>query len=124
MTTFKDLALNENIIKALTDLGYENPTEIQEKAIPLISKPDPAGPLTQMPKLGMVQELRHNAPTSSRSPLSKRTACAAGQREPQCQPSPNCAFVVAQHQGALDEVRKCRVLVLAKHGLQEQEDAL
>ncbi|WP_372792645.1 DEAD/DEAH box helicase [Lutibacter sp.] len=42
MTTFKDLGLNENIIKALTDLGYENPTEIQEKAIPqvLASKAD------------------------------------------------------------------------------------
>ena len=36
MTTFKDLGLNENIIKALTELGYENPTEIQEKAIPQV----------------------------------------------------------------------------------------
>ncbi len=36
MTTFKDLGLNENIIKALTDLGYENPTEIQEKSIPQV----------------------------------------------------------------------------------------
>jgi len=36
MTTFKDLGLNENIIKALTDLGYENPTEIQEKAVPQV----------------------------------------------------------------------------------------
>ena len=36
MTTFKDLGLNDNIIKALTDLGYENPTEIQEKAIPQV----------------------------------------------------------------------------------------
>jgi len=36
MTSFKDLGLNNNIIKALTDLGYENPTEIQEKAIPQV----------------------------------------------------------------------------------------
>ncbi|WP_111708465.1 DEAD/DEAH box helicase [Lutibacter citreus] len=36
MTTFKDLGLNDNIIKALTDLGYENPTQIQEKAIPQV----------------------------------------------------------------------------------------
>ena len=36
MTTFKDLGLNDNIIKALTDLGYENPTEIQLKAIPQV----------------------------------------------------------------------------------------
>jgi ATP-dependent RNA helicase DeaD len=36
MSTFNDLGLNDNIIKALTDLGYENPTEIQEKAIPQV----------------------------------------------------------------------------------------
>ena len=29
MSTFIELGLNKNIIKALTDLGYENPTEIQ-----------------------------------------------------------------------------------------------
>ncbi|WP_456424209.1 DEAD/DEAH box helicase [Lutibacter sp.] len=42
MSTFKELGLNSNIIKALTDLGYENPTEIQLKAIPqvLASKAD------------------------------------------------------------------------------------
>lgn len=42
MSTFIELGLNNNIIKALTDLGYENPTEIQEKAIPqvLASKVD------------------------------------------------------------------------------------
>ena len=34
--TFKELGLNKDIIKALTDLGYENPTEIQEKAIPQV----------------------------------------------------------------------------------------
>jgi len=31
-----ELGLNSNIIKALTDLGYENPTEIQSKAIPQV----------------------------------------------------------------------------------------
>jgi len=36
MTTFKDLGLNDNIIKSLTDLGYETPTEIQLKAIPQV----------------------------------------------------------------------------------------
>lgn len=33
-TTFKDLGLDSNIIKAIDDLGYEHPTEIQEKSIP------------------------------------------------------------------------------------------
>lgn len=36
MSTFKDLGLRPEIISALTDLGYEKPTEIQEKAIPQV----------------------------------------------------------------------------------------
>jgi ATP-dependent RNA helicase DeaD len=36
MTTFKDLGLSQAVLKALNDLGYENPTEIQEKAIPQV----------------------------------------------------------------------------------------
>ncbi len=41
MSTFIELGLNKNIIKALTDLGYENPTEIQLKAIPqVLSSPN------------------------------------------------------------------------------------
>ncbi|MEM8525703.1 MAG: DEAD/DEAH box helicase [Bacteroidota bacterium] len=37
-TTFKDLALVEPILQALEDKDYENPTPIQEKAIPLVLK--------------------------------------------------------------------------------------
>ena len=42
MSKFKQLGLSEEIINALEKLGYENPTEIQEKAIPeiLINKND------------------------------------------------------------------------------------
>ena len=36
MSTFLELGLKKPIIKALTDLGYEKPTVIQEKAIPQI----------------------------------------------------------------------------------------
>ena len=36
MSTFLELGLQEPIIRALTDLGYEKPTVIQEKAIPQI----------------------------------------------------------------------------------------
>ncbi len=35
MTTFSDLGLHENIISAITELGFETPTEIQQKAIPI-----------------------------------------------------------------------------------------
>lgn len=34
MTTFQDLGLNPKIIDAIEALGYQNPTEIQQKAIP------------------------------------------------------------------------------------------
>ena len=34
MTTFKQLGLSEKILRALVDLGFEEPTSIQEKAIP------------------------------------------------------------------------------------------
>ena len=36
MSLFKELGLNQAITNALTDLGYEQPTTIQEKAIPQI----------------------------------------------------------------------------------------
>ncbi len=36
MSTFKELGLSQAIIKALNDLGYEQPTTIQEKSIPQI----------------------------------------------------------------------------------------
>src|SRR3954463_16493707 len=34
MTTFADLGLSEDILKALSDVGYESPSPIQEQAIP------------------------------------------------------------------------------------------
>jgi ATP-dependent RNA helicase DeaD len=36
--TFQELGLNSDLLKAVTDLGFENPTPIQEQTIPLLSK--------------------------------------------------------------------------------------
>ncbi len=36
MTNFEELGLNEQLLKAITDMGYEKPSEVQEKAIPLL----------------------------------------------------------------------------------------
>ncbi|NNE31481.1 MAG: DEAD/DEAH box helicase [Winogradskyella sp.] len=36
MSTFQELGLNEDLINAITDLGFENPSEVQEKAIPIL----------------------------------------------------------------------------------------
>lgn len=36
MTTFKDLGLSESSLQAITDLGFETPSEVQQKAIPIL----------------------------------------------------------------------------------------
>jgi ATP-dependent RNA helicase DeaD len=40
MNKFEQLGLSESLLKAILDLGFENPTEVQEKAIPLLWKRD------------------------------------------------------------------------------------
>ena len=37
MKTFQELGLEDNLLKAVNDLGFENPTEIQEKTIPVLT---------------------------------------------------------------------------------------
>ncbi len=37
MITFKDLNLSKQLLRSLDDIGFENPTPIQEKAFPIIS---------------------------------------------------------------------------------------
>jgi Superfamily II DNA and RNA helicases len=34
--SFKDLNLSENLMKAIADAGYENPTAVQAKSIPIV----------------------------------------------------------------------------------------
>ncbi|MTE27519.1 DEAD/DEAH box helicase [Winogradskyella ouciana] len=36
MNTFQELGLNEDLLKAITDLGFETPSEVQDKAIPVL----------------------------------------------------------------------------------------
>ena len=36
MKSFEELGLNEQLLASITQLGFENPTEIQEKAIPVL----------------------------------------------------------------------------------------
>ena len=36
MSTFQDLGLNDDLLQAITDLGFEKPSEVQEKAIPIL----------------------------------------------------------------------------------------
>ena len=36
MITFNELGLDENILKAVKDMGFEFPSEVQEKTIPIL----------------------------------------------------------------------------------------
>ena len=36
MSKFQELGLQENLLQAITDMGFETPSEVQEKAIPLL----------------------------------------------------------------------------------------
>jgi len=36
MNTFQNLGLNEDLLQAITDLGFETPSEVQDKAIPIL----------------------------------------------------------------------------------------
>ncbi|WP_400077889.1 DEAD/DEAH box helicase [Winogradskyella sp. R77965] len=40
MSTFQELGLNEDLLRAITDLGFTKPSEVQEKAIPLLLEED------------------------------------------------------------------------------------
>ncbi len=40
MSTFQDLGLQDNLLQAITDLGFEKPSEVQEKAIPILLEED------------------------------------------------------------------------------------
>ncbi|WP_323789659.1 DEAD/DEAH box helicase [Psychroserpens sp.] len=40
MSTFQELGLNEDLLTAITDLGFENPSDVQAKAIPILLEKD------------------------------------------------------------------------------------
>ncbi|MFC4721326.1 DEAD/DEAH box helicase [Geojedonia litorea] len=40
MNTFKELGLNNDLLQAITDLGFETPSEVQDKAIPILLNED------------------------------------------------------------------------------------
>ena len=40
MTKFKSLGLNDTLLQAITDLGFETPSEVQDKTIPILLEKD------------------------------------------------------------------------------------
>ena len=40
MNTFQDLGLNEDLLQAINDMGFTKPSEVQDKAIPILLEQD------------------------------------------------------------------------------------
>ena len=40
MNAFKQLGLEDHLVQAINDLGFETPSEVQEKTIPLLLDQD------------------------------------------------------------------------------------
>lgn len=40
MSTFQDLGLNDDLLKAITDMGFESPSDVQAKAVPILLEKD------------------------------------------------------------------------------------
>ncbi|MEO8774373.1 MAG: DEAD/DEAH box helicase [Gelidibacter sp.] len=40
MNTFQDLGLNDDLLRAITDMGFETPSDVQAKAIPILLEKD------------------------------------------------------------------------------------
>ena len=36
MTAFKAIGLDEQLLQAITDMGFETPSEVQQQAIPIL----------------------------------------------------------------------------------------
>ena len=40
MSTFQDLGLNDDLLQAITDMGFETPSDVQSQAIPILLEKD------------------------------------------------------------------------------------
>jgi ATP-dependent RNA helicase DeaD len=75
MITFKDLSLSPDIQKALDKMGFTNPTEIQEKAIPILLKAEKVDLLGQA-QTGTGKTLAFGIPLLHKIDSSLRTTQA------------------------------------------------
>jgi ATP-dependent RNA helicase DeaD len=72
--TFQELGLHSDLLKAVTDLGFENPTPIQEQTIPLLSKQKTD--LVALAQTGTGKTAAFGFPMLSMMDLNNRTAQA------------------------------------------------
>ena len=84
MTTFADLGLRAPLLEALDDVGYEEPSPIQEQAIPpllegrdVIGQAQTGSGKTAAFGLPMIQYVDPTTTTSRRSCSRRRASCAS-----------------------------------------------
>ncbi|MBD0833166.1 DEAD/DEAH box helicase [Aestuariibaculum sediminum] len=71
MSTFQDLGLNNDLLQAITDLGFEKPSEVQEKAIPLLLETE--GDLVALAQTGTGKTAAFGFPMLQKIDLNSRT---------------------------------------------------
>ena len=71
MQTFQDLGLNEDLLNAITDLGFKTPSEVQEKAIPLLLKNE--GDLVALAQTGTGKTAAFGFPMLQKIDINSRT---------------------------------------------------
>lgn len=71
MSTFHDLGLNSDLLQAITDLGFVKPSEVQEKAIPLLLQSE--GDLVALAQTGTGKTAAFGFPMLQKINLESRT---------------------------------------------------
>ncbi|GAA3568056.1 DEAD/DEAH box helicase [Snuella lapsa] len=71
MNTFQDLGLNEDLLMAITDLGFEKPSEVQNKAIPILLEKE--GDLVALAQTGTGKTASFGFPMLQKINVDSRT---------------------------------------------------
>ena len=71
MNAFKQLGLEDHLVQAITDLGFETPSEVQEKTIPLLL--DQEGDLVALAQTGTGKTAAFGFPMFQKIDVNSRT---------------------------------------------------
>ncbi|MEL0457093.1 DEAD/DEAH box helicase [Flavobacteriaceae bacterium SZ-1-7] len=71
MSTFQDLGLNDNLLQAIADLGFTKPSEVQQKAIPILLESE--GDLVALAQTGTGKTAAFGFPMLQKIDIDSRT---------------------------------------------------
>ncbi|RLJ62578.1 ATP-dependent RNA helicase DeaD [Lacinutrix venerupis] len=71
MSTFQELGLNDDLLQGITDLGFETPSEVQEKAIPILLQDE--GDLVALAQTGTGKTAAFGFPMLQKIDVNSRT---------------------------------------------------